>query len=201
MFHSPLQQALTAGASKSSPQGPMGLLAVGFGDAFTTTLLPQLQQRLPQLVCLGHAATATAALPLAQQLQANGTLPRWVLLHCVLADGTLGTDVVNTLQGVWGQAASPPAYLLLSGPLNAQAVAESLTLGAEVAQKRDALGLTEREKVVLLLLVEGKSNTDIANSLFISVHTAKYYVSNLLAKLGTEDRVQAAVKAVRMGMV
>lgn len=61
--------------------------------------------------------------------------------------------------------------------------------------------LTEREQEVLKLLVDGKSNTEIASELIVSVHTAKAHVCSILQKLCVEDRVQAAVKAIRQGLV
>ncbi|UKI40210.1 MAG: response regulator transcription factor [Candidatus Melainabacteria bacterium] len=61
--------------------------------------------------------------------------------------------------------------------------------------------LTEREQEVLKLLVDGKSNTEIAYELIVSVHTAKAHVCSILQKLCVEDRVQAAVKAIRQGLV
>ena len=61
--------------------------------------------------------------------------------------------------------------------------------------------LTEREEEVLKLVVEGKSNTEIAEEIVISTHTAKAHVGNILAKLSVTDRVQAAVKAVRSGLI
>ena len=57
--------------------------------------------------------------------------------------------------------------------------------------------LTEREREVLRLLSLGKSNQEIGNELFIGVKTVKTHVSNILAKLGVEDRTQAAVYALR----
>jgi DNA-binding NarL/FixJ family response regulator len=57
--------------------------------------------------------------------------------------------------------------------------------------------LTERELEVLRLIVEGKDNTEIAQELFITVQTVKNHVSNLLGKLEVENRIQAAVRAVR----
>ena len=60
--------------------------------------------------------------------------------------------------------------------------------------------LTEREFEVLKLVVMGKSNTEIADDLCISVHTAKAHVCSILQKMSVNDRVQAAVKAVRDGM-
>lgn len=61
--------------------------------------------------------------------------------------------------------------------------------------------LTGREYEILKLIVLGKSNTEIANELFISVYTAKAHVSSILQKLSVADRVQAAVKAVREGII
>lgn len=61
--------------------------------------------------------------------------------------------------------------------------------------------LTEREHEVLKGVVMGKSNTEIANELMISVHTAKAHVCSILQKMSVNDRVQAAVKAVRTGIV
>ncbi len=61
--------------------------------------------------------------------------------------------------------------------------------------------LTERELEVLKHLVDGKSNTEIANELIVSVHTAKAHVCSILQKLCVEDRVQAAVKAIRENIV
>jgi DNA-binding NarL/FixJ family response regulator len=57
--------------------------------------------------------------------------------------------------------------------------------------------LTEREREVLRLIAEGKENSQIAEELFISLQTVKNHVSNILAKLEVENRVQAAVQAVQ----
>ena len=61
--------------------------------------------------------------------------------------------------------------------------------------------LTEREYEVLKLVVDGKSNNDIANLLSISEHTAKAHVCNIIQKLVVDDRTQAAVKAIKEGLV
>lgn len=60
--------------------------------------------------------------------------------------------------------------------------------------------LTERELEVLKLIILGKSNTEIAKDLSISVHTAKAHVCSIFQKMDVEDRVQAAVKAIRSGL-
>jgi len=61
--------------------------------------------------------------------------------------------------------------------------------------------LTQREYEVLKLLVEGQSNAQIAQSLTISEHTAKAHVCNIIQKLVVDDRTQAAVKAIKEGIV
>ncbi len=61
--------------------------------------------------------------------------------------------------------------------------------------------LTERELDVLRLLARGLSNADIAKRLFLSEGTVRNYVSAVLAKLDVTDRTQAAVLALRYGLV
>ena len=63
------------------------------------------------------------------------------------------------------------------------------------------LELTERESEVLEKIVEGKSNKEIADALFITIHTVKAHVANIISKLAVDDRTQAAVKALRDGLV
>src|SRR5690242_20716354 len=61
-------------------------------------------------------------------------------------------------------------------------------------------GLTEREREIVVLLAAGRSNPQIAEALFISPKTASVHVSNILAKLGVDSRVEAAAVAHRLGV-
>ncbi|MGH2415369.1 MAG: helix-turn-helix domain-containing protein, partial [Microcystaceae cyanobacterium] len=61
--------------------------------------------------------------------------------------------------------------------------------------------LSEREMEVLKLIVEGKSNTEIADELYLSTNTIKTHVRGIMNKLAVDDRVQAAVVALRSGLV
>jgi DNA-binding NarL/FixJ family response regulator len=69
-----------------------------------------------------------------------------------------------------------------------------------VATKVD-YALTERELEVLQLIVDGLSNAEIAQNLYISIGTVKTHVRNILNKLCADDRTQAAVRALRFGLV
>lgn len=60
--------------------------------------------------------------------------------------------------------------------------------------------LTEREMEVLRLIAKGKSNQEVADDLYIGIKTVKFHVTNVLAKLGVEDRTQAAIYAFKHGL-
>ena len=63
------------------------------------------------------------------------------------------------------------------------------------------LDLTERERAVLALMVEGLNNTQIAGRLTVSPSTVKSHVSNILSKLGVSSRTEAVSLALRHGLV
>ena len=69
------------------------------------------------------------------------------------------------------------------------------------AFKQNHSNLTQREYEVLKLVVDGQSNSEIAQTLTISEHTAKAHVCNIIQKLVVDDRTQAAVKALKEGLV
>jgi DNA-binding CsgD family transcriptional regulator len=68
----------------------------------------------------------------------------------------------------------------------------------EATTVTDELRLTPREREVLALVAEGRSNRQIADALFISAKTASVHVSNILAKLGVANRGEAAAVAHRL---
>jgi DNA-binding NarL/FixJ family response regulator len=71
----------------------------------------------------------------------------------------------------------------------------------EVRAPEDPEALTDREAEILMLLARGKANKQIASSLYISEKTVKAHVSAILMKLGVQSRTQAALHAIRTGLV
>jgi DNA-binding NarL/FixJ family response regulator len=77
----------------------------------------------------------------------------------------------------------------------------AMRLIREVASPEHPQPLTERETDVLRLLAQGQSNKEIAHSLSIGEQTVKTHVGHILSKLGVSSRTQAALHALRIGLV
>jgi len=74
----------------------------------------------------------------------------------------------------------------------------------KVEEKKDnfkTVELTAREKEILSLIAQGQNNREIAEKLSISLFTVKNHVSNIIQKLAVEDRTQAAIVALKKGLV
>jgi DNA-binding NarL/FixJ family response regulator len=103
-------------------------------------------------------------------------------------------DLVNGIR----QSAAGNAILSrdVAGPLMARVRADA---GAIVEAPQTSF--TPRELEVLSLIVEGANNEEIGERLFISHNTVKQYLRNIFEKLGVHNRAQAAVQAVRRGLL
>ncbi len=113
----------------------------------------------------------------------------------VLKDATRHEVLAVVRRVLRGEAA-------LDAPL-ATRLLRRLATDPEPPPAADALGgsLTARERDVLRLLVEGQTNLEIAAALGLSRGTVKVHVGRIIAKLDASDRTQAAVRAVRLGLV
>lgn len=126
------------------------------------------------------------------------TLTAGVSAYCLKSTTTKClVDIIHMIMegGVWldQQAAQLITPMLFTPVMTSKQYGQ--LGGAEM------IALTERESEILELLVKGKSNTEIAHDIFLSVHTVKSYVSSIFQKLCVDDRVQASVKAVKVGLV
>jgi len=126
-------------------------------------------------------------------------------------------DVLDAiLAGACGYLLKDSSIGELMQGIRSAAVGESLispTIAAKVLQRVRASSpmpgiaeqiqtqLSEREIEVLKLIANGRDNADIAGQLHISPKTVKNHISNILMKLQIENRIQAAVYAVRSGLV
>ncbi|WP_336659962.1 response regulator transcription factor [Leucobacter sp. USHLN153] len=108
---------------------------------------------------------------------------------------THSTDAAEAAVATLGDRARPGS---LVAEIAGSTVAASAAADPARAAMKDA-GLTEREREVLALLAEGKSNGEIAADLYLGEATIKTHVSNVLQKLGVRDRIQAVVWAHTRG--
>ena len=111
-------------------------------------------------------------------------------VHDYLLEGSTGRQILDTIRDT--AAGKPPS------PFS--------SYGKMLASMRDrssnpSVDLTPRELQVLRHVGYGLSNDEIARSLEISVETIKEHVQNILRKMGVQDRTQAAVWAVKQGLV
>ncbi|MEU1375266.1 MULTISPECIES: response regulator transcription factor [Streptomyces] len=91
---------------------------------------------------------------------------------------------------------------LLAPTVTKRLIQEFSRLGAPRAPTQERVGdLTERETEVLVLVAQGRSNSEIAEGLVVAESTVKTHVSRILVKLGLRDRTQAAVFAYEAGLV
>jgi two-component system, NarL family, response regulator LiaR len=182
----------------------------------------------PELEVVGEAANGAEALRMARELEPDVVL---MDLLMPVMDGIAATDAIRAempdveviaLTSVLEDASVSDAvragaigYLLKNTEADELGWAIKAAADGQVQLAPEAAGrlmrevrapespesLTERETEVLKLLALGKANKQIASSLFIGEKTVKTHVSSILMKLGVQSRTQAALHAVRIGLV
>jgi len=110
----------------------------------------------------------------------------------VLKD-TPAEDLIAAIRAV--AAGQTPVHPKVAGKVFARIARTAPTNAAPLAE------LSEREREVLALVAQGLSNPDIAARIHLSEGTIRNYVSTILSKLGVADRTQAAILAIRAGLL
>ena len=184
--------------------------------------------RDPELAVVGEAADGVEAVELSRQLRPDVVL---MDLLMPVKDGIAAisdirgnmpetevialTSVVESTAVIGAVKAGAIGYLLkdiqapeLRKAIKAAAAGQvqlspqaSAYLLREVRTPERTEALTERETVVLRLLVQGQSNKEMARDLQIAEDTIKTHVKHILAKLGVQSRTQADLSAIRLGLV
>jgi len=145
-----------------------------------TTATHAIHQKFPQIQIIALSSFKEG--PLIKKALEAGAIG--YLLKDVSAD-----DLVRAIRSAYAGRAT-------LSPEAAQALVETANLPPV-----PGLDLTEREREVLNLMIEGLNNTQIAGRLTVSPSTIKSHVSNILAKLGVASRTEAVTLALRSGIV
>ena len=175
--------------------------------------LRQVSELAPDVVIMDLNMPVISGVETTRQLAAVAPLTRVVVLTISADD----EDVMNAVvAGACGYLLKDSSIQELVAGITAAASGESLIspqIASKVLQRLRSQGthadaaktiraeLSDREIEVLKLIANGKDNAQIARELFISPKTVKNHISNILMKLQIENRIQAAVYAVRSGIV
>ncbi len=189
-------------------------LEVGFsvvGEAVDGAQAVELAQQLePDLVLMDIDLPVMDGITATQRIKSDRTTTRILALSAfdndtqvmgMLAAGADGyclksieweqlIAVIHLIQG-GGAYLDPPVARKVARMLKPTVVASEVPIPV----------LSSREREVLKLIADGRSNQEIAEQLFLSLGTVKSYVRMILNKLSVDDRVQAAAKAVREGLI
>ena len=167
----------------------------------------------PDVVIMDLNMPGAGGVETTRRLSSLAPLSRVVVLTISADDD----DVMNAVMaGACGYLLKDSSIQELIAGIRAASEGESLIspqIAAKVLQRLRAQSkdtdaaetiraeLSDRELQVLKLIANGKDNAQIARELFISPKTVKNHISNILMKLQIENRIQAAVYAVRSGIV
>jgi two-component system nitrate/nitrite response regulator NarL len=189
-----------------------GVEVVGEADTGTEALR-QIRETAPEVVIMDLNMPGISGVEATRQIAMVAPLTRVLVLTISDLDG----DVMNAiLAGACGYLLKDASIDELMAGIRAAAAGESIVspviaskvlqrLRATSASPREAEAirseLSDREIQVLKLIANGKDNAQIAADLHISPKTVKNHISNILMKLQIENRIQAAVYAVRSGLV
>jgi DNA-binding NarL/FixJ family response regulator len=172
------------------------------GDGATALALAG--EHAPDIILLDLKLPGPDGIAVLGELKARASSARVLVLTSVTDHATAAAAVRAGAAGVLYKDVDPDALVrairavhdghLLLAP---EAAGTLLRPGSWPARGLDAL--TAREREVLAELAQGRSNREIARALQVSEKTVKTHVSSVLAKLGVQDRTQAALFAVRHG--
>ncbi|MEU3347677.1 response regulator transcription factor [Streptomyces sp. NPDC006700] len=160
----------------------VAVLDVRLPDGDGVTVCRELRSRLPELACLMLTSfDDEEALLDSIMAGASGYVLKQIR----------GSDLVSAVRTVAGGQS-------LLDPSAATKLMARLRGGQQPQEEPDTLpGLTDREREILALIGEGLTNRQIGQRLYLAEKTVKNHISRLLAKLGVERRIQAAVIATQ----
>lgn len=179
-----------------------GLSVVGeAGDADGALALAA--EHHPDVILLDLKLPGRDGIAVLGELNASESAARVLVLTSATEPAAASLAVRSGASGVLYKDVDPDALVRAIRSVHdgqlvlAPEAAESLVRGASAGTPGSVESLTSREREVLAELAKGRSNREIARALNVAEKTVKAHVSAVLAKLGVQDRTQAALLAVR----
>jgi DNA-binding CsgD family transcriptional regulator len=183
----------TAATRNSAPKVLSALAHVGGELAMVDTDFDQSAAQFARAIELQHGVTAPFELALTQL--------RWGTALAGQGDQSAAVDHLTSAYRVARQLGAKPLARQCAAGLVDMGERVDRRLGRLAARSLEPAGLTRREREVLGLLAEGRTNREISAELFVSPRTVDMHVRNLLGKLDCSTRVGAARRAAELGLV
>jgi DNA-binding NarL/FixJ family response regulator len=177
------------------------------GEASTgEQALALIRSTTPDVVLLDIGLPDVDGIALLEEIQRVSTDVKVIMLSCQTDEASVRMAVDGGASGYLTKLAGPreiveAVHLVRSGQIALSPDMATHLVSAIRAQRRTGEPtLTAREREVWRALARGLSNAEIASALFLSEHTVRFHVHNLLGKLGLKTRAEAIVAAHRRGM-
>ncbi|MCY1139273.1 response regulator transcription factor [Actinoplanes sp. Pm04-4] len=179
-----------------------GDLEVAGEAADGPTAVELIEQTAPDVVLLDMVLPGMDGVAVLREL-ARRALPAKVLVVTSFTDRARLLPAVRAgARGYLSKDVDPQALVAAVRSVHAgHLLLEPEVATSLLAAPADSPALTARERDVLTLIADGRSNREIARALVVAEKTVKTHVSSILMKLGLADRTQAALHAVRTGLV
>jgi DNA-binding NarL/FixJ family response regulator len=165
----------------------------------------------PELIIMDIGLPRMDGIEATKQIKASMPNTRVIMLTshksptetiAALASGADAYCLKNTsLKGLSTAIAAAREQAVYLDPNIARQVINQLQPPKFCSSDRLIAQLSEKELEILQLIVEGKSNPEIAETLYLSISTVKTHIKGIMTKLAVSDRVQAAVVALRSGLI
>ena len=220
-------QGSASAGTRDAAAGNAVRLVIAGAHPLLRWALWRISEEATDIVPVGEAETASAAVDLVYALQ-----PNVVTIDCSMADGQgwrlardlrdryerLGIVIMSAADSddLLFRALDTGASAFISQSASIQEVLSAIRHAAVSAQSfsaaglaqalrrrretNDRLALSPRERQVLALLRGGRSVPEVAATIYVSLSTAKTYVARLYEKLGASNRAQALMTAVELGL-
>lgn len=198
-------QGLQAILSTSEAINVLGIANNGVG------LIEKIELKAPHVVLMDLKMPVMNGLQATKEIKQKYPQVKVLVLTTYDADAWVFDAIRNGADGYLLKDASKEKLIEAiinvskdSTPVDEKVAGKLFAKIAKSAQKSETLvgkNLTDREREILGLIANGRSNAEIAQEIFLSEGTVRNYVSAILEKLKVEDRTQAAVVALRYGIV
>ncbi len=155
----------------------------------------------PDLVTMDYCLPGTDGVDATRQIRSEFPEARIIMVSVFEGEEPIWRAVQAGVRGYLLKASESEELLKSIRTVHQGGTAFPGAIEAKIVDRRSREELTPRELMLLRLIVDGRSNKEIAATVFISEATVKLHITHIFEKLGVHDRTQATTAAIRRGFV